>query len=240
MDILPAIDLRGGKVVRLSQGDYGRETVYADDPLLVARQFSAAGARWIHVVDLDAARSGRRGNPEAIAGICREVPAAVELGGGIRDDQAVQAALELGVARVIVGSAAVRDWAWFAALAARGELAGKVALSLDARGGELAVHGWSEPASVTVAELAGRARALPLAAVIYTGIERDGMLAGPDLATTAEVIRLSERPVIAAGGVSSLEDVAACKQIGCAGVIVGRAWYEGRIDLAEACALAGA
>ena len=239
MEVLPSIDVRGGRVVRLAQGDYGRETAYGDDPAAVARQLASGPAGWIHVVDLDAARSGERANAEAIAAICRAVPACVELGGGIRDDAAVEAALALGVARVVVGSAALAEWGWFSRLVRRAELAGKVALGLDARGEALAVHGWTEPAGRSVREVARQAGELPLAAIIYTDIERDGMLTGPNVAMTAEVIALSRRPVIASGGVSSLDDVARCRDAGCAGAIIGRAWYEGRIDLDRARAVAG-
>jgi len=237
MDIIPAIDLRGGRVVRLSQGDYNRQRVYADDPVAVAKQLDSAGVCWIHVVDLDAARTGQRGNAEAIAEICRTVSARVELGGGIRDDRAVEAAMALGVARVVIGSAALRDWGWFKALSGRADLAGKVVLGLDARNGRLAVHGWTEQTDLTVAEVARRARPLPLAAIICTDIARDGMMTGPNLELTREVMEHSGLPVIASGGLRDLADVARCKAAGCAGVIVGRAWYEGRIDLPAAVAL---
>jgi len=234
MEIFPAIDLRAGRVVRLSQGDYDRQTVYATDPAAVARDFVAAGAAWIHVVDLDAARTGRRANADAVRAVCG-AGGRVQLGGGIRDDQAVDDALALGVERVIVGSAALSDWAWLQRLLAREDLAGRVALALDARGGRLAVHGWREAAGEDVLEVAGRAAELPLAAVIYTCIERDGMLTGPDIDTTADVIDRSGLPVIASGGIGSLGDLRRCKAAGCAGAIVGRAYYEGRIDLAAAC-----
>lgn len=240
MEILPAIDLRDGKVVRLRQGDYERQTVYGTDPVMVAREFVSAGARWIHMVDLDAARTGRRSNAEAIREVCLAVRADVQLGGGIRDDDAVQAALDLGVSRVVIGSAALGDWSWFEGLCRRAELAGKVALALDARAGRLAVHGWTERAEQTVRELAVQARNLPLGAIVYTDVQRDGMLTGPDLSTTAELIATTKKPVIASGGISSVEDVARCKEIGCAGVIIGRAYYEGRIDLAAACAVGAA
>ena len=240
MEILPSIDLREGKVVRLSQGDYDRQTVYGSDPAAVAEAFVSAGAGWIHVVDLDAARSGERSNAEAIGKVCRAAGAKVELGGGIRDDEAVEAALELGVARVVIGSAALKDWDWFGRLCGREDLAGNVALALDARTGRLASHGWTRRSGLTVGELARKARDLPLGAIVYTDIERDGMLTGPDLETTAELIETSGKPVIASGGVSSLDDVARCKEIGCAGVIIGRAYYEGRIDLSAACRLGAA
>jgi phosphoribosylformimino-5-aminoimidazole carboxamide ribotide isomerase len=239
MEVLPAIDLRDGKVVRLAQGDYNRQTMYSDDPAAVAREFISAGARWVHVVDLDAARSGRRTNAEAIAAICREAGAQVQLGGGIRDDASVEAAFALGVARVVIGSAALKDWAWMTSLASREGLAGKVALGLDARRGRLARHGWTEESDQTVAEVAARAKDLPLGAIVYTDIERDGMLTGPDIETTAKLIELTARPIIASGGVCAGEDIAACRRIGCAGVIVGRAYYEGKVDLTEACRIAG-
>jgi len=240
MEILPAIDLRDGQVVRLAQGDYDRQTTYAADPAAVAHGFVEAGARWIHVVDLDAARSGTRANADAIAAVVTAAgdAAAVELGGGIRDDDAVQAALSLGVARVVIGSAALKDRAWFQRLTAREDLAGKVVLGLDARRRRLAVHGWADQTEVTVAEIAAWARSLPLAAIIYTDIDRDGMLSGPDLATTAELIDTTDLPVIASGGIRSIADVAECRKVGCAGAIVGRAWYEGQFDLPAACELA--
>ena len=189
MEIFPSIDLRGGKVVRLSQGDYDRQTTYGDDPVAVAETFIAAGAKWIHMVDLDAALTGERTNADAIAAVCEQTDALVELGGGIRDDQAVADAIDLGVARVIVGSAALKDWQWFSKLARRGDLDGKVVLGMDAHGGILRTHGL---------------------------------------------------PIIASGGMSNLDDISRCKSIGCAGAIIGRAYYEGKIDLAEAFRIARA
>jgi phosphoribosylformimino-5-aminoimidazole carboxamide ribotide isomerase len=237
MEVFPAIDLRDGKVVRLMQGDYARQSTYADDPAKVADQFVGAGAGWIHVVDLDAARSGLRANAAAIRGICA-AGARVELGGGIRDDQSVSAALELGVTRVIIGSAALKNWAWFTALVGRKDMAGKVVLGVDARDGKLAAHGWTEATDLDVMTVAEQARNLPLAAIVYTDIRRDGMLCGPDLATTQRIVAQTALPVIASGGMSSLDDVAACGKIGCAGVILGRSLYEGKIDLAEAIKVA--
>jgi phosphoribosylformimino-5-aminoimidazole carboxamide ribotide isomerase len=237
MEILPAIDLRDGKVVRLAQGDYDRQTIYHDDPVAVAKLFVQAGAKWIHVVDLDAARTGTPANAVAVCAVVQAVgaDARVEFGGGARDTAAVQRMLESGVARVVVGSAAMKDWAWFEALVARGDLAGKLALALDARDGRLAAHGWTEQLDTSAADLARRARGWPLGAIVYTDIARDGMLSGINLQATAEIIRATDVPVIASGGVSSLDDVRQCARIGCAGAIIGRAWYEGKIDLAEAC-----
>lgn len=238
MEIFPAIDLRDGKVVRLSQGDYDRQQIYSTEAAGVAERFVSAGARWIHVVDLDAARSGQRANAEAIGGICRVFGARVQLGGGIRDDEAVAEALSLGVSRLIIGSAALKDWAWFEQLARRTDMADRIVLGLDGRAGRLAGEGWTDQTDLTVAEVSRRAASLPLAAIVYTDIERDGMLTGPDLAGTAEIIKATGLPVIASGGIAGLDDIARCKQIGCAGAIVGRAYYEGRIDLARACELA--
>lgn len=238
MEILPAIDLRGGKVVRLSQGDYDRQTTYSLDPLAVAQAFVDAGARWIHMVDLDAARSGQRTNAPAISAVCSGVKAQVELGGGIRDDADVAAALEMGVARVIIGSAALKDWPWFEKLARRSDLAGKVVLGLDARDGDLAVHGWTEQSGLSLLTVARKARELPLAAIVYTDISRDGLLGGPDLARTEELVKATGLAIIASGGISNLEDIRRCRQIGCAGAIVGRAYYEGKVDIAQACRIA--
>ena len=235
MDILPAIDLRGGQVVRLAQGDYARQTTYSDDPAAIAEQFAAAGAGWIHVVDLDAARTGTPTNTDAVRAIRQAVDVKVELGGGARSDAAIDAMLAMGVDRVVVGSAALKDWAWFERLSKRRDLAGRIALGLDARGSKLAAEGWTEPTDATPTELARRVVGWPLGAIVYTDIARDGMFTGVNVEATAGLIAVTDVPVIASGGVASLDDVRRCKEIGCAGVIVGKAHYEGRIDIAAAC-----
>ncbi|HAU38009.1 MAG TPA: 1-(5-phosphoribosyl)-5-[(5-phosphoribosylamino)methylideneamino]imidazole-4-carboxamide isomerase [Phycisphaerales bacterium] len=239
MDILPAIDLRDGKVVRLERGDYARQTTYSDDPAAIAQTFAQAGARWIHVVDLDAARTGSPANRDAFAAIRRAVDVRLELGGGARNDDAVRAMLDAGADRVVVGSAAMKDWPWFEKLAHRQELAGRIALGLDARAGKVAAQGWTEQTSLSAVELARRVRGWALGAIIYTDIARDGMLAGVNLDATAVLLAATDIPIIASGGVGSMDDIHRCREIGCAGVIVGKAWYEGRIDLAEACRIAG-
>ena len=238
MEVLPAIDLRDGKVVRLQQGDYDRQKVYRDDPAAVAKEMAAAGARWIHVVDLDAAKTGRRANAAAVAAIASAADVRIELGGGARTEADIDAMLAAGAGRVVVGSAALADWAWFQRLVRRADLAGKLALGLDARQGRLAVHGWTERLQTSAVELARRTAGWPLGAIVFTDIARDGMLTGPNFNAVAEVIAATDVTVIASGGVAGLQDVQRCKEIGCAGVIVGRAYYEGKIDLAQACRLA--
>jgi phosphoribosylformimino-5-aminoimidazole carboxamide ribotide isomerase len=238
VEILPAIDLRAGKVIRLAQGDYQRQTTYSDHPGDVAEEFAKAGCRWLHVVDLDAARSGRPVNLSVVGEIARRADLKIELGGGIRSDAAVQAALDAGASRVIIGSAAVNNWPLFEGLLHRPELAGKVALSLDARAGRLAVYGWTQESSGSAVEFARQVKGLGVAAIIYTDIHRDGMMTGPNFQMTAELIGATDVPVIASGGVSGIEDVLRCRQIGCAGVIIGRAYYEGRLDLKEALRVA--
>jgi phosphoribosylformimino-5-aminoimidazole carboxamide ribotide isomerase len=239
MEVLPAIDLRDGKVVRLFQGDYARQVTYSDDPVAVAESFVQAGALWIHMVDLDAARSGEPINLPVVRGVCGAVGVRVQLGGGARTTEAVERMLAAGASRVVVGSAALADWEWFEGLVSRPELAGVIALGLDARGGKLAIRGWTEQLQAAAVEFARRTDGWPLGAIVYTDIARDGTLGGANVQATAEIVACTDVPVIASGGVGSLEDVRACKRIGCAGVVVGRAYYEGKIDLAQAIRLAG-
>jgi phosphoribosylformimino-5-aminoimidazole carboxamide ribotide isomerase len=235
MRIYPAIDLRGGSCVRLTQGDYRRETVYDPDPGSVAERFARAGVAMIHVVDLDAARTGTRTNQEAIAAIVKAAaPVPCQLGGGMRDDASVEAALETGISRVVIGTAAVREPDWFRSLAAR--LPGTIALGLDAREGRIATDGWVQGSHLSAFDFAREFDDLPLAAIIFTDITRDGMMAGPDLEATRQLASSVKTPVIASGGVGSLDDL---RQLACLpldGVIVGRALYEGRFTLDEALA----
>jgi phosphoribosylformimino-5-aminoimidazole carboxamide ribotide isomerase len=237
MLILPAIDLRGGRCVRLRQGDYARETVFDEDPVAVARRFEAAGAKWLHVVDLDGARDGEPKNLDTIRAIVAAVKMSVEVGGGIRTTDAAADVLAMGVRRVIVGTRAVREPAWLREMA--GKFPGRVALGLDARGGRVAVEGWQEESTRTATEVAASVRNLALAAIIYTDIARDGMMAGPNVEATAELVKASPFPVIASGGVTTVGDVEQVKAAGCAGAIIGRALYEGKIRLEAALAAAG-
>ncbi|HUU90822.1 MAG TPA: 1-(5-phosphoribosyl)-5-[(5-phosphoribosylamino)methylideneamino]imidazole-4-carboxamide isomerase [Phycisphaerae bacterium] len=238
MLILPAIDLRGGRCVRLRQGDYSRETVFDEDPVAVARRFEDAGAVWLHMVDLDGAREGEPKNLDKVAAVAEAVGMNVELGGGIRTTGAVEKVLGLGVARVIVGTRAVREPDWLAEVATR--LPGRVALGLDARSGHVAVEGWQGETGRTAADVLVQAEALPLAAVIYTDIAKDGMMSGPNVEAATQLAKVSPFPVIASGGVTTVEDVRRLKAAGTIyGAIIGRALYEGMIDLEEAIAVAG-
>ncbi len=233
IDLYPAIDLLGGRVVRLRQGDYADETVYDDDAVAVACGFADAGARWIHVVDLDAARSGGAVNRPIVAAIAAAVGdrAQVQTGGGVRTLDDVRELAAAGVGRVVMGSAAVRE----PGIVAQASTLVAVAVGLDHRAGELALHGWTERSGVLLDHVYDR---FPTAAAfVITDIGRDGMLQGPDLAGLAASARRGGAPVIASGGVSSLGDLADLAQIpGLGGIITGKALYEGRFTLQAALA----
>jgi phosphoribosylformimino-5-aminoimidazole carboxamide ribotide isomerase len=241
MEVLPSIDLRGGQVVRLAQGEYDRQTTYGDDPVATADAFAEAGARWIHVVDLDAARSGELTNTDAVAAVCRRLEgrARVQCGGGIRDREAIDRLRDAGVSRLVIGSAALKNPAWFDALLNGPDVpAEALVLGLDARDGRLAAQGWTEQLSDTALDWASRVSGSGLGGIVYTDIARDGMLEGVNVDATAKIVAATEVPVIASGGVAGLDDVTACRRIGCWGMIVGRAYYEGRVDIAEAVRIA--
>jgi phosphoribosylformimino-5-aminoimidazole carboxamide ribotide isomerase len=235
-EVIPAIDLLGGSCVRLSQGRYQDATVYDEDPAAVARRFAADSIRRLHVVDLDAAKTGRRTNAAAIGEVVRAMgPIPVQLGGGIRTLADVEAALALGVDRVVIGTAALRDPPLVLDAARRHPA--RVVVGIDARAGRVAVRGWVETSEARDIEVARRFEDAGVAAIVYTDIERDGMLTGPNLEATAELGEGVGIPVIASGGVRSVEDVrnlAALAESGVAGVIVGRALYTGAVDLAAA------
>jgi phosphoribosylformimino-5-aminoimidazole carboxamide ribotide isomerase len=232
MQIWPAIDLRGGKCVRLSQGDYNRETVYGDDPAAVAKSFVSQGTQQLHLVDLDGARDGSQANLDAVRNILAAVNIPCELGGGIRDEGAIERLLALGLSRLVVGTRALKEPDWFRAVARR--FPGKLALGIDAKNGRVATHGWLKTSDVPAIDLARELTSAPVAAVIYTDISRDGMLAGPNLAAMAEMKGAVSVPVIASGGVTTAKDVADLARLGMDGCIIGRALYEGTISLTEA------
>lgn len=230
-ELYPAIDLRGGRVVRLRQGDYADETVYGDDPVEVARGFAEAGSTWIHVVDLDAARSGDPANRPVVASIVEAVrdTARVQTGGGVRTLDDARELAERGVARVVMGSAAVADPALVATVSEHVA----VAVGLDHRNGEVAVHGWTEGSGLALDDAY---ELFPTADVfVITDIGRDGMLDGPDLHGLTRSAEVAGSPVIASGGVATLDDIATLAAVpGLAGVITGKALYEGRFTVAEA------
>ena len=234
MEILPAIDLRSGKCVRLIQGDYQQQIDYNDDPVEVARSFEQAGTNWIHIVDLDGAKAGKIENLPSIKAIAKATRVKIEVGGGVRSLEDVQALLDVGVSRVILGTKALEAWGWFEDLAHRADMAGKLALGLDARDGVLAIRGWTEQSQQRAVEVAKRVRGWALGAIIYTDISKDGMLAGANLEATEELAGATDVGVIAAGGVTSEADVEALAKLPLAGMIIGRALYEGRIDLSQA------
>ncbi len=237
MDVLPAIDLLGGQCVRLIQGRYDRVIHYQSDPLEVAERFRAAGAAWLHVIDLDGARNGRIENLGTLRQIVRQTGLRVQFGGGVRDEQAISAALEAGASRVIIGTRALEDWKWFEGVVRRSEFAGRVALGLDARLGRLAVDGWRRDTQKQALDVVRAVAGWPLAAIVYTDIGRDGLLLGPNLRAIEEVAAVAASPVVASGGVSDLEDVRRLSQVPLSGLVIGRAIYEGTIELSAAMAV---
>lgn len=236
MQIWPAIDLRGGKCVRLRQGDYGRETVYGDDPAAMALRWVAEGAQYLHLVDLDGARDGSNANWEAVRAIVTATKIPCELGGGIRDEAAIERMLAAGISRLVVGTRALKEPQWFRQVCQR--YPGKLALGIDAKNGRVATDGWLETSDVSALEMARSFDGQPLAAIIYTDISRDGMLQGPNLAAMQEMKAAVGIPVIASGGVTVAKDVAELAAIGMDGCIIGRAIYEGTLTLADALAAA--
>lgn len=239
MLVLPAIDIRGGRAVRLIQGERARERVYGDDPVDAARRWTAAGARWLHVVDLDGAFVGRPGNPDAVDRILASARVPVQVGGGLRDIATIERLLEAGAARVILGTAAVRDPELLRGACAR--FGDRVAAAIDARGGRVVTDGWVETSGLTAREAAARVVQAGARRIIYTDTRRDGMMEGPALASLDGLLSAVAVPVILAGGVGSPEDVRRLRPFeaaGLEGVIVGRALYEGRVRFEDLVAAA--
>ena len=239
--VFPAIDLKGGQVVRLAEGDMDRATVYGDDPAAQAMLFANAGAGHVHVVDLDGAFAGRSVNGDAVAAIVGRFPGHVQLGGGIRTRDAVERWFALGVSRVVIGTAALED-PDFVRVAAR-DFPGGIVVAVDARDGMVATRGWADVSDVSVADMARRFEDAGVAALLFTDVGRDGMLRGANIEATVDLARRVAIPVIASGGVKGLADIrllALHAKDGVEGVITGRALYDGRLDLAAALAVAGA
>ena len=229
MQIFPAIDLRGGQVVRLYQGDYDQETVYAADPCAVARDFLAAGARYLHVVDLDGARDGTLANFETIATLVRQGGLYIEVGGGIRTEERIRRYLDLGVGRCILGTIAVKDFAFTERMAQK--YGARIAVGVDARDGFVAVSGWKELSAERGVDFCRRLRDAGVKTVIYTDISRDGAEQGTNLDLYRELAEIEGLDITASGGVSSIEELRGLQTIGTKAAILGKAIYTGRLDL---------
>jgi phosphoribosylformimino-5-aminoimidazole carboxamide ribotide isomerase len=232
MQVIPAIDLRGGHCVRLRQGDFDQETVFGDDPAAMAARWESEGAARIHLVDLDGAKSGRPVNVEAVTRILEQVKVPCQLGGGIRDQQTIATWLDAGLERVVVGTQALRDPDWFEQMAKT--YPGRLILGLDALDGRVATRGWLDVSSVQALALARQFDSLPLAAIIYTDIARDGTLEGPNVPAITALANSVRTPVVASGGVGDLHDLERLAALPIAGCVVGRALYDGRFSLADA------
>jgi phosphoribosylformimino-5-aminoimidazole carboxamide ribotide isomerase len=232
MYIIPAIDLRGGKCVRLIQGDYHRQINYQENPVKQAEVFIAQGAQWLHVVDLDGAKVGRPVNTPTISAIAKLGKLKVEVGGGIRTEKDIKLLLDSGIERVIIGTQAVNDFEWFADMTK--QFPNRLALGLDAKGTHVVTGGWYDEHPKSLLDLAREASRLAIAAIIYTDVTKDGMMAGPNLERTKILIRSVPVGVVASGGVTTVEDIGNLASIEAAGAIIGRALYEGKITLPEA------
>jgi phosphoribosylformimino-5-aminoimidazole carboxamide ribotide isomerase len=232
MYIIPAIDLMEGQCVRLIQGQYDRRINYHSDPVKQAKDFIADGARWLHIVDLDGAKLGRPVNTDTISAIATLGHFRIEVGGGLRDEASIKQLLDLGVERVIIGTKAVQDFEWFSLMAEK--FSGQIVLGLDARGSKVATHGWTQDSPQTLLEFAVEAAKLPIAAIIYTDITKDGMMTGPNFERTKALVEAVDVPIVASGGVNSIEDIKKLLEFGPEAAIIGRSLYEGTLKLADA------
>jgi phosphoribosylformimino-5-aminoimidazole carboxamide ribotide isomerase len=235
MEIIPAVDIKGGKCVRLYQGDYGRETVFAEDPVAMALSWQSQGARRLHVVDLDGAARGEPRNIDVVEAIVKQVDVPVQLGGGARDEAAVAKLLAMGIDRVILGTVAVENPELMKSLCQKyGEA---IVVGIDARDGHVATHGWIQGTKIKALEMGLKMAAMGARRIIYTDIKRDGTLTEPDFEAIAEMVKGVNLPIIAAGGISALKHLKKLKELGVEGAILGKALYTGDINLEEALAL---
>jgi phosphoribosylformimino-5-aminoimidazole carboxamide ribotide isomerase len=237
IDLIPAIDLRNGAVVRLRRGDYSQQTTYPGDPVDTAKSFQDAGCKWLHVVDLDGAKEGKPINLATIEKIIRGTQLKVEVGGGIRTEEAMEYCLAIGAERLILGTRALDDMPWFEAMAKDTRFKNRLILGLDAKDGLVSTHGWTHTPETAkrAIDLAQEVSDWPLAALIYTDIARDGMMKGANVRATARLTKVCKKlPVIHSGGVTTMADIIALKALPIAGMIVGKALYEGTINLADA------
>jgi phosphoribosylformimino-5-aminoimidazole carboxamide ribotide isomerase len=237
-EIIPAIDIRAGKCVRLRQGQAEQQTVYGADPVTIAQRWAAVGASLLHVVDLDGAFSGQLQNFPVIQQIVNTVSVPVQIGGGLRDLETIQAVLDAGVSRVVLGTSVLERWELLVTATAR--FPDRICVGIDSREGRVALHGWQMVSQIEPLSLAREVATTPVAAIIYTDITRDGTLHGPNIAGIAAIAREVTVPIIASGGVSQLDDLrrlAELESLGVVGVIVGKALYEGHFDYQQACAV---
>lgn len=232
MYIIPAIDLIEGQCVRLIQGQYDQRINYESDPVRQAEAFIADGAQWLHIVDLEGAKAGKPVNTDSIAAIAKLGRLKIEVGGGLRDESSIQKLFDIGVERAIIGTKAVGDFEWFCQMAEK--FSGKIVLGLDSRGSRVSTEGWTQDSPESLIDFAVRAAKLPLAAIIYTDITKDGMMIGPNFERTKALVEAVSLPVIASGGVTSIEDIQKVAGLGAAAAIVGRSLYEGTLKLADA------
>jgi phosphoribosylformimino-5-aminoimidazole carboxamide ribotide isomerase len=232
VQIIPAVDIKGGKVVRLLQGQADKEVVYPTDPVSAAKRWQQEGAERLHLVDLDGAFEGRPCNADWTKRILREVRIEVEIGGGLRSIDAVREFMEAGAARCVIGTKAVEDRSFLADLARSWPQ--RIIVGIDAKAGQIMTRGWLSGSSVTAADLLSELYDLPLGEVIYTDIERDGLLGGPNYEQIREILRASPFPVISSGGVCSIDHVERLRNLGCSGCIIGKAFYDGKLTFAEA------
>jgi phosphoribosylformimino-5-aminoimidazole carboxamide ribotide isomerase len=234
MEIIPAIDLKNGKCVRLYQGDYSKETVFSDDPVATALKWQEKGARWLHLVDLDGAAAGEVRNSDSIRNIVKNTQLNVELGGGIRREEIVEQLIKLGVKRVILGTVAVEQTELTRRIIKR--FGDAIVVGIDARDSYVTTHGWLKISTMTVLELSLMMAAIGAKRIIYTDVKRDGTLTEPNYETTAELVKSLKIPVVASGGISATEHIRKLAALGVEGAIIGKALYTGDIDLAEALA----
>ncbi len=230
--IWPAIDLRGGNCVRLKQGDYDRETVFSHDPAAMAAHWVELGGKCLHLVDLDGARHGRLVNLDAVRAIVQTVDVPCELGGGIRSEESIRELMEIGVSRLVIGTLAIKEPHWFRQMCRA--FPGKLVLGIDARGGRVATDGWLETSNISAIELAEMFASEHLCAINYTDIDSDGMMTGPNVSAMVEMKKAIDIPLVASGGVTTVDDVARLAATGVDGCIIGRALYEGSLTLPQA------
>ncbi|MCC6424504.1 MAG: 1-(5-phosphoribosyl)-5-[(5-phosphoribosylamino)methylideneamino]imidazole-4-carboxamide isomerase [Phycisphaerales bacterium] len=238
IEVIPSTDLRNGQVVRLQQGDYDRQIDYSADPIQTAQSFAGAGAIWMHIVDLDGAKLGQIAQADLIRKMIASSGLRVQVGGGVRGSSDIEKLLSIGAARVVVGTKALEDWAWFEQLIRRPDMDQKIVLAIDAREGVIATRGWTASSGRTAIEIAQLVRGWPLAGLLYTDVAKDGMLSGPNLEQTRKLAESTDVPVIASGGVGNLEHIRQLTQLPIWGAIVGRSLYEGKVNLPEALSIA--